>query len=223
MKNNVWSLVVALGLVCSVAQAAPELKNDDDRTLYTLGVKAMMDLAPFQLSARELAIVIRGMRDTQKGELALDPNQYRARIAALADARVKKRAETERKRGQAYIEAAKKKPGARVSGSGLVWFQVRAGKGPKPGTNHVVKVHYRGTLIDGTEFDSTLKGKPAEFPLDRVIPCWTDAFTQMELGTKAKLVCPAEIAYGNRGAAPVIPPGATLVFEVELLERKMKK
>ena len=105
--------------------------------------------------------------------------------------------------------------------SGLVYTELKAGSGPSPTATDTVKVNYRGTLADGTEFDSSYKrGQPAEFPLNRVIPCWTEGVQKMKVGGKAKLVCPPSIAYGDRGAGRAVPPGATLTFEVELLDIK---
>jgi len=105
--------------------------------------------------------------------------------------------------------------------SGLIYTELKAGSGPSPTATDTVKVNYRGTLADGTEFDSSYKrGQPAEFPLNRVIPCWTEGVQKMKVGGKAKLVCPPSIAYGDRGAGKAVPPGATLTFEVELLDIK---
>ena len=115
--------------------------------------------------------------------------------------------------------AAAKEKGAVVKPSGLVYRALREGSGPSPLPTDVVKVHYRGTLANGTEFDSSYKrNEPAQFPLGGVIPCWTEGVQLMKVGGKAKFVCPASIAYGARGAGGVIPPNATLQFEVELLE-----
>ena len=109
-------------------------------------------------------------------------------------------------------------PGAVKTSSGLIYRELRAGSGASPAATDTVKVHYRGTLIDGTEFDSSYKrNEPAEFPLNRVIPCWTEGVQRMKIGGKSQLVCPSAIAYGERGSPPVIPGGATLVFEIELL------
>lgn len=114
--------------------------------------------------------------------------------------------------------AAAKEPGAVVTKSGLVYRALTEGKGASPGASDKVKVHYLGTLADGTEFDSSYKrGEPIEFPLNRVIPCWTEGVQLIKVGGKAKLTCPPGIAYGSRGAGGVIPPNATLQFEVELL------
>lgn len=114
---------------------------------------------------------------------------------------------------------AAKEKGAVVTPSGLVYRSLREGSGASPTAADTVKVHYRGTLANGTEFDSSYKrNEPAQFPLGGVIPCWTEGVQRMKVGGKAQLVCPAAIAYGARGAGGVIPPNATLKFEVELLE-----
>ena len=113
-------------------------------------------------------------------------------------------------------------PGAVKTESGLIYFETKAGSGASPTATDTVKVHYTGTLIDGTEFDSSRsRGEPAEFPLGGVIKCWTEGLQKMKPGGRAKLVCPSEIAYGDRGR-PKIPGGATLLFDVELLEVKPK-
>ena len=109
-------------------------------------------------------------------------------------------------------------PGAVKTASGLLYRETAAGSGASPKATDNVKVHYRGTLIDGTEFDSSIKrGQPATFPLNGVIPCWTEGLQRMKVGGKATLGCPSSIAYGD-GGRPSIPGGATLMFEVELLE-----
>jgi FKBP-type peptidyl-prolyl cis-trans isomerase FkpA len=114
--------------------------------------------------------------------------------------------------------AAAKEPGAVVTGSGLVYRSLKEGEGPSPSATDRVRVHYRGTFADGREFDSSYsRDQPAEFPLDKVIKCWTEGVQRMKVGGKAKLTCPAAIAYGERGAGGVIPPNATLQFQVELL------
>ncbi|WP_299510360.1 FKBP-type peptidyl-prolyl cis-trans isomerase [uncultured Limnohabitans sp.] len=114
--------------------------------------------------------------------------------------------------------AAAQEPGAQVSASGMVYRSLQDGTGASPKASDTVKVHYRGTLPDGKEFDSSYKrNKAIEFPLSRVIPCWTEGVQRMKVGGKAKLTCPPDTAYGDRGAGGVIPPKATLFFEVELL------
>ena len=116
-------------------------------------------------------------------------------------------------------ESAAQEAGAQVLPSGLVIRMLKEGQGPQPMATDTVRVHYRGTFGDGREFDSSLKrGKPAEFPLNRVIPCWTEGVQRIKVGGKAKLTCPAEIAYGAKGTpGGPIPPNTTLFFDVELL------
>lgn len=105
-----------------------------------------------------------------------------------------------------------------TTASGLIYQEIKAGTGRVPKADDTVLVHYRGTLANGTEFDSSYKrNQPVEFPLNKVIPCWTEGLQHMRAGGKAKLVCPSQIAYGSRGAGGVIPPNATLTFEVELI------
>lgn len=102
--------------------------------------------------------------------------------------------------------------------SGLIYESLKDGSGEAPGATDIVQVHYRGRLADGKEFDSSYqRGKPAEFPLNRIIACWTEGLQRMKAGGKARLTCPPSIAYGSRGAGGVIPPDATLTFEVELI------
>src|SRR5579872_2320574 len=118
----------------------------------------------------------------------------------------------------AYLEKAAAEPGAIKTPSGLVYRELRAGTGPSPKATDTVKVHYRGTLVDGTEFDSSYKrNEPTQFPLNRVIPCWTEGVQKMKVGGKSQLVCPSRLAYGDEGSPPVIPGRATLIFEIELL------
>jgi FKBP-type peptidyl-prolyl cis-trans isomerase FkpA len=120
--------------------------------------------------------------------------------------------------GKAYLDKAATAPGAIKTSSGLVYREVTPGKGASPKASDTVKVHYRGTLVDGTEFDSSYKrNEPASFPLNQVIPCWTEGVQKMKVGGKSQLVCPPALAYGDRGSPPVIPGGSTLVFDIELL------
>jgi FKBP-type peptidyl-prolyl cis-trans isomerase FkpA len=118
----------------------------------------------------------------------------------------------------AVTTAAAKEEGAVVTPSGLVYRSLKDGNGASPTASDKVTVHYKGTFPDGREFDSSYKrGQPIDFPLNRVIACWTEGVQRMKVGGKAKLTCPPEIAYGSRGAGSAVPPNATLLFEVELL------
>jgi len=119
------------------------------------------------------------------------------------------------------IDKAAKEKGAVKTSSGMVYISIKDGKGKSPSASSTVEVNYRGTLTDGKEFDSSYKrNQSLSFPLNGVIPCWTEGVQKMKVGGKAKLVCPPELAYGSRGAGSAVPPNATLIFEVELLDIK---
>ena len=137
--------------------------------------------------------------------------------AALATTLLALVATTAQSQTDPALAAAAKEPGAVVSPSGLVFRSLKDGTGASPSATDKVKVHYRGTFVDGKEFDSSLGGKPAEFPLNKVIRCWTEGAQKMKVGGKAKLTCPSALAYGERGAGGTIPPNTVLQFEVELL------
>jgi FKBP-type peptidyl-prolyl cis-trans isomerase FkpA len=120
---------------------------------------------------------------------------------------------------EGFLDKAAREPGSIKTPSGLIYTEVEPGSGASPTATDTVRVHYRGTFMDGTEFDSSYKGnEPVEFPLNKVIPCWTEGVQRMKPGGKARLVCPANIAYGAEGKPPVIPGGATLIFEIALVD-----
>ena len=149
---------------------------------------------------------------------AVDMSVYGAKIQTLANARQKAAAEKAEAEGRDLLARAAAEKGAVKGYGGLIYRSLREGKGASPRPTDVVTVNYRGTLPDGKEFDSSYaRNKPAEFPLDGVIRCWTEGVQKMKVGGKALLTCPPEVAYGTRGAGGVIPPNATLQFEVELL------
>jgi len=217
------SLVLTLLFVAAVADAAaapPELKTEEQKTLYALGLVLAQNLGAFALNATELEIVKAGLTDgvTNKDK-KVDLQTYGPKIQELQRTRVTAAAVPERKAGQAYVEKAAAEKGAIKTPSGAVVTTLKPGTGPSPAASDKVKVHYQGTLTDGTVFDSSIqRGEPITFPLNGVIKCWTEGVQQMKVGGKSRLVCPADTAYGDRGAPPKIKPGATLVFEVELLE-----
>ena len=141
--------------------------------------------------------------------------ENRLRWHRNASARV---TEHQKAASKAYLEKAAAEPGAVRTASGLIYRELKVGSGDSPKATDTVKVQYRGTLVDGTEFDSSYKrNEPAQFALNRVIPCWTEGLQKMKPGGKAMLVCPSDLAYGDQGR-PSIPGGATLIFEIELLE-----
>ena len=196
-----------------------KLDNDDEKTLYALGLILGRNVAGFNLSASELDTVKAGMTDAALGKKPkVELQVYGPKVNQLRNKRMSAKSEVEKKKGKAYADKAAQEPGAERTPSGLVFKSLGGGSGESPKNTDTVKVNYKGTLIDGTEFDSSYKrGQPAEFPLMGVIPCWTEGLQKMKVGEKAKLVCPSNIAYGDQGRPPTIPGGATLVFEVELM------
>ena len=196
--------------------AAPGTKGamtEDQKTLYALGALLSRNLDSFSLTDAEFATVRQGFIDgyhhkpeTKNAEGSIQQVQALARTRA-------------QKVGMAYLDKAAKAPGATKTASGLVYIAVKAGTGPSPARTDKVKVSYEGRLIDGTVFDSSAQhGGSATFPLTGVIACWTEALQLMKVGGKSRIVCPAQIAYGERGAPPKIRPGSTLEFDIELLE-----
>ena len=210
----------APGASASPAAAAGDLQTDDQKVLYALGVMLGRNVANLNIAPAELELVKRGLADGATGKKpAVEIEQYAPKIQAFAQSRAAAQAVAEKGKAQAFRDAAAKEAGAVTTNSGLVFTSLKAGTGKSPSGTDTVRVHYRGTLTDGTEFDSSYKrGQPIEFPLNGVIACWTEGVQKMKVGEKAKLVCPSDIAYGDRGAPPAIPGGATLVFEVELLD-----
>jgi FKBP-type peptidyl-prolyl cis-trans isomerase FkpA len=196
--------------------------TDEEKTLYVLGFSMGQQLKTLDLTPAEVEMVKAGLSDAAAGKTAqAEPEVYGPKIRDFANQRQGTQSEKEKQKGKDYAEKAGKQQGAATWENGLVVIPEKEGEGSSPSATDTVRVHYRGTLIDGTEFDSSYsRNQPAEFPLNGVIPCWTQGLQKMKTGGKAKLVCPADIAYGDRGRPPKIPGGATLVFEVELLEIK---
>lgn len=202
----------------SPAPAAPvALTNDEQKTIYAVGLVMSRNLGQLGLSDPELDLVKRALSDAASGKPAVDVDVYGPKIDGLIQSRAGNMATKEKAAGAAYAAKAATASGASKSASGLVYRELKAGSGASPKATDKVKVHYRGTLLNGTEFDSSYKrNAPAEFPLNGVIPCWTEGVQKMKIGGKSALVCPADIAYGDAGR-PGIPGGATLLFDVELL------
>jgi FKBP-type peptidyl-prolyl cis-trans isomerase FkpA/FKBP-type peptidyl-prolyl cis-trans isomerase FklB len=203
-----------------VASAAgPEPTTDEQKTLYALGAAMSQGLASFNLTEAELEMVKVGLSDgVLKKPLKAEVQTYSNKIQELQKARMAVVSEAEKKSGQAFLDKAAATPGATKAPSGFVITTLKPGNGESPKATDKVKVHYQGTLTDGTVFDSSIqRGEPVTFPLNGVIRCWTEGVQMMKVGGKSRLVCPSELAYGERGAPPRIKPGATLVFEVELL------
>ncbi len=195
------------------------LNTDEQKTVYALGLAIGRQLKEFNLSDSELAIVKQALTDQAANKPALEIETWGPKIGDLQRSRMGQVSEAEKKRGKEFADKAATESGATKTGSGLVYKELKAGTGKSPQATNTVRVHYKGTLIDGKEFDNSYKrNMPAEFPLNGVIPCWTEGVQKMKVGGKAQLVCPSDIAYGDQGHPPDIPGGSTLVFEVELLD-----
>ena len=200
--------------------AAPKLETEDQKTLYALGLLLGRNVKDFALTPEELAIVKAGLTDSAtnaKPQVELDA--YGPKVGELHEKRVSVGAVEIKKKGQEFADAVAKEKDATKTPTGIVIRTITAGTGASPAATDIVKVHYEGKLVDGTVFDSSVKrGEPMEIPLNRVVPCWTQALQTMKKGGKAQVVCPSDLAYGDQGQPPTIPGGATLSFEVELLD-----
>lgn len=200
----------------AAAAAAP--MTDQDKVIYSLGLTVYRSLAQFDLSPAELKLVLQAVNDAAAKKPAVDIEVWGPKIEGLAHERAAAVSEKEKAASAAYLAKAAAEPGAVKTDSGLIYREDRAGTGASPKATDTVKVNYRGTLVDGTEFDSSYKrNEPAQFPLSGVIKCWTEGVQHMKVGGKATLVCPSDLAYGDEGR-PAIPGGAALIFEVELLD-----
>lgn len=206
--------------------AAVAEMTDEQKTIYAFGAAVGQQVAQqtnqLRLSPEELKVFQAGLSDSVNGkEPAVKIEEYAEKFQTLAEGRIAAGAAEAQEQAASFLAAAEQEPGAVKTDSGLVIRTLTPGEGASPKATDTVKVHYHGTLTDGKVFDSSVdRGEPAEFALNRVIPCWTEGVQRMKVGEKAKLVCPAALAYGDRGAGADILPGATLVFEVDLLEIK---
>jgi FKBP-type peptidyl-prolyl cis-trans isomerase len=223
--------IVLLGLLLLAAQThagdQPPLKSDKDKVNYAIGVNIINSIKQQGVEI-DLDLVIKGMKDAHSGgELLLGDEELRKAIEQYQVAVRQKRAqimakaaEDNKKAGEAFLAENKKKEGVVTLPSGLQYMILKTGDGKKPADADTVECHYRGTLIDGTEFDNTVRtGKPATVKVTAVIPGWREALKLMPTGSKWQLFIPSQLAYGERGSGR-IGPNATLIFEVELLAIK---
>ncbi len=214
---------LALALISSSSLAAD--MTDDQKIIYALGANIGKQIGGFAITPAELEFLKKGLSDSVlNAKLAVPLEEYGPKIQGLAAKRAAAGGAKNAELGKAFADKAAKEKGAEKTATGLVYLSLKDGTGASPTITDTVKVHYRGTLIDGKEFDSSYKrNAPAEFPLNGVIKCWGEGVQKMKIGGKAKLTCPSSIAYGDGGApGGSIPPGSTLTFEIELLEIKAK-
>lgn len=203
------------------AQTRTSLETDNDRFSYGLGM-VIGERVLKQYGDVDYDLLLQGIKAQHKDqETLISLDDAGEAINAQMEKAFAKESEANKMRGQDYLKANAEKEGVKVTASGLQYLEITAGDGPKPTATDEVTVHYRGTLIDGTEFDSSYsRGSPATFPLNQVIPGWTEGVQLMSVGSKFQFVIPYELGYGERGAGGSIGPFETLVFEVELLEIK---
>ena len=194
------ALLPASAFAQASSAAGPAPRTDEEKTLYALGLIMERSLRQFDLSAAELELITRAIADGRAGKPAVELDEWGPTIQALSNARGARITAREKDTSAAYVAKAAAEPGAARTESGVVYVEIAAGSGASPTAADRVKVHYRGTLINGTEFDSSYaRNEPAEFPLGEVIRCWTEGVQRMKVGGKARLVCPSDLAYGDRG------------------------
>ena len=217
-------LLVASG--CTAGEKKPELNTVKQKVSYGIGMNIGKDFKQQEIEI-DVDLLARGIKDALAGgEPLLTEDQmreafetYQKEMVAKQESKMKDEAEKNKKAGDDFMAENAKKEGVVTLPSGLQYKVITEGTGKSPKTTDTVTVNYRGTLVDGTEFDSSYKrGEPATFPVSGVIPGWTEALQLMKEGAKWQLVIPSGLAYGERGAGPVIGPNSTLVFEVELIK-----
>jgi FKBP-type peptidyl-prolyl cis-trans isomerase FklB len=223
-------LCVLLGAVHGMAQDSAILKTQRDKVSYSMGLDIGRMLKMQNVDV-DLELVTRGFKDAYTGNQSLLTDEemqevltnFKKEFIAKQQELAKQQGEKNKKEGEIFLETNKKKEGVQTLPSGLQYKVLKAGAGKKPTATDTVTVHYRGTLIDGKEFDSSYRrGKPATFPVNGVIPGWTEALPLMEEGAKWELFIPSNLAYGERSAGGDIGPNATLIFEVELISIEQK-
>ena len=198
--------------------AMKPLTTDDEQAVYALGLSFFSQLSAFDLSPAEVDLLKRAITDSANKTPAGKLEEWGPKINVLAQARKQKMADRQKVLSAEFLAKAAAEPLNQKTESGIVYRELTTGTGASPKATDQVKVHYKGTLTDGTEFDSSYKrNEPATFPLTNVIKCWTEGVQKMKVGGKSRFVCPADLAYGDAGR-PGIPPAAVLIFEIELLE-----
>jgi len=218
------TMMAGLFAVSAFAQDKPDLKDPKQRASYSIGAniggnfkKQELDLDPKALAAG-IADAFAGKTQLTDAEMRETLNEFQKKAMSKMEAKQKVDGEKNVKDGEAFLAANAKKEGVKTLPSGLQYKVIKSGTGKMPKATDTVKVHYHGTLIDGTVFDSSVeRGEPATFPVNGVIPGWVEALQLMKEGDKWQLVIPAKLAYGERGAGGKIGPNSVLIFDVELL------
>ncbi|HAN03797.1 MAG TPA: peptidylprolyl isomerase [Elusimicrobia bacterium] len=217
MKRNM--LIAIACLIAAPAFAADAEMTEDQKTLYFLGQAVSSKIKQFEFTPEETKYIVQGFSESLAGQKSKADETYGMKLNAYLAKKQEAIVAKQKEAAKPFLEKMAKEKGAKKLPSGVIVIPVKEGKGALPKATDMVKVHYHGTFPDGKVFDSSVeRGQPAEFPLGGVIPCWTEGVQKIKVGGKAKLVCPSDTAYGDQGAGGTIPGGATLVFEVELLE-----
>jgi FKBP-type peptidyl-prolyl cis-trans isomerase FkpA len=218
MKKKLLSSLLLLGVLAVGCSKTVEPKTEEEKTFYAIGTMFGTRLTQLSMSDAEIDAMAQGLRDAAKNEKQkVDPMAYQQKIQDMFKSRMEKQAVDVKKKGAEFLEKFVKE-GATKTASGLAYKHIKEGTGPTPKETDIVKVHYHGTLMDGTVFDSSReRGKEVSFPLNRVIRGWTEGVQLMKVGGTTKFVIPSDLAYGDAGAPPKIKGGDTLIFEVELL------
>jgi FKBP-type peptidyl-prolyl cis-trans isomerase FklB len=232
MKRRLAMAMAMCGVVtlsgAAFAADSPELKSDKEKLSYSIGMDIGGNLKRGSIEV-DPDLLAKGLKDTYGGgKTLLTEDEARQTLEVAQKALMAKKAETMQKQseknkadGEKFLAENAKKAGVKTLPSGLQYKVITPGKGKTPKASDTVTVHYKGTLIDGTEFDSSYKrGEPASFPVSGVIPGWIEALQLMKEGAKWQLFIPPNLAYGERGAGRDIGPNATLLFEVELISVK---
>ena len=204
----------------TAAKTPTTLKNEVDSVSYAIGLSVAKFYKQANLSNINTALLVKAINDVKNnGKLVMNEEQANTCMANFMHKAQEERAAGNKKIGEEFLAANKSKPGVVTLPSGLQYTVLKEGTGPKPGPTDKVKVHYHGTLIDGRVFDSSVdRGQPIELNVNGVIPGWTEALQLMPVGSKCRLFIPSSLAYGDQQAGPLITPGSTLIFEVELLD-----
>jgi FKBP-type peptidyl-prolyl cis-trans isomerase len=214
------ALAFVLAGASAVAEADLRLESERDRALYAIGTVVGKGLKGLDLSPEEFARVAAGLRDAALSQpIQASPYDHQAEIQALQAERTQRAIDKDAQGSQGYLDAIESQEGVTKTESGLLYQSLSPGTGPSPGPRDRVRVHYEGRLRSGEVFDGTrLRETAAIFPLETVIACWTEGLQKMQVGGRARIVCPPALAYGDSGYPPHVPPNSLLDFEVELIE-----